>query len=531
MSNKKSPYYILSGLFNHLLLIAILISTSHAMAASSSTPSLPSSNASNELAYGMNQATPEALYLLAQNYINNSNGTTHYERAIPLFRKAATSNHALAQFHLGCFYLLGRKVPSYYLEAQEWYAKMAKDGVPTSNFNLGMPYFTDWKLGSEANKSALLPKAQSEDAQAQLALGLLYLGGMGVRQDYNEARQWLEIAAKNGVARAQFVLGKMYFLGLGAPLDHYQAITWCREAAKNGYTNAHLSLANLYLNGTYGLIRGSYPDDYGKNAATWYRDQGNDINTPIIVRKIPKDRSTRNHVLLARDHLTKAALKGDANAQFLLGFLWTRGKSYRKPRPSKTAAFVIGFSDNKEPENPNTPLYKLWSTIEPLSDQSELQVNYAKALSWYTKASSQGHPQATTWIGRLYSSGQGVPRDPAMAAVWYNRALTLGSWRAASSLADMYREGWGLPKDIQKSIALSKKSNVWRTEKYTLPKLANGNPCATGLGVQQNYALAAKWLRMAAAQGIDKAQNYLNLLTSALLIEEPEQYAQKTKSP
>jgi hypothetical protein len=70
--------------------------------------------------------------------------------------------------------------------------------------------------------------------------------------------------------------------------------------------------------------------------------------------------------------------RGDAEAQYQIGFMYFRGQGVRQ--------------------------------------------DYAQALSWYRRAADQGHLQAMEGLGGMYQYGIGVPQDTAQARVWYQRA-------------------------------------------------------------------------------------------------------------
>src|SRR5947207_1102740 len=56
-------------------------------------------------------------------------------------------------------------------------------------------------------------KALNGDYEAQFTLGLIYLGGNGVKEDIDEAVRWLKKSANNGYWDAQSTIGKMYLDG------------------------------------------------------------------------------------------------------------------------------------------------------------------------------------------------------------------------------------------------------------------------------------------------------------------------------
>lgn len=127
--------------------------------------------------------------------------------------------------------------------------------------------------------------AEKGDADAQNELGVMYVQGQGVAQDYKLATIWLRKAAEQGIAMAQSNLGMMYHDGQGVEQDFQQALIWYRKAAAQGNAVAQLNLGLMYTRG-----QGVAKDD--KQAVDW---------------------------------LHKAAEQGDADAQYALGVMYDNG--------------------------------------------------------------------------------------------------------------------------------------------------------------------------------------------------------------
>jgi TPR repeat protein len=69
----------------------------------------------------------------------------------------------------------------------------------------------------------LHPLAEQGNALAQNSLGLMYVEGKGVSQDYDEAIRWFRKAADQGLAKAQTNLGWMYVEGESVSQDYAEA--------------------------------------------------------------------------------------------------------------------------------------------------------------------------------------------------------------------------------------------------------------------------------------------------------------------
>lgn len=98
------------------------------------------------------------------------------------------------------------------------------------------------------------PLAESGVAEAQYALGALYIDGLGMPQDYRSAARWYREAAEQGLAEAQSALGQMYYTGQGVDPDYGAAAKWFTLAAEQGLADAMYRLAVLYGHG-HGVTR------------------------------------------------------------------------------------------------------------------------------------------------------------------------------------------------------------------------------------------------------------------------------------
>jgi TPR repeat protein len=156
-------------------------------------------------------AAPENLRLMSQLarvfYLSND-----YEKAHPLFIKAADQGYANAQFMVAGFYDDGKAgFPKNDQAAIRYYKLAADQGHP-------------W---------------------AEFFLGAHYVEGKRVRQNLPEGARLMKLAADQGIALAQYTLGLLYEAGSGVPLDFTQAATWYRKAADQGNAEAKTQLAEL----------------------------------------------------------------------------------------------------------------------------------------------------------------------------------------------------------------------------------------------------------------------------------------------
>ena len=75
----------------------------------------------------------------------------------------------------------------------------------------------------------------SEDGLSQYYLGVMYLKGQGVEQNYEEAGKWFREASERGVPQAQYKLANLYTEGQGVPQDYEFAYIWYSVGAAHNH--------------------------------------------------------------------------------------------------------------------------------------------------------------------------------------------------------------------------------------------------------------------------------------------------------
>jgi TPR repeat protein len=109
------------------------------------------------------------------------------------------------------------------------FALVATDAARADGFARGAEAYAD---GSYSRAARLLAaRAERGDARAQTYLGVMYLRGEGVPQNFEAAGYWLHAAAEAGVPAAQYFLGLMYDKGQGRRQDFVMAHAWLNLAA------------------------------------------------------------------------------------------------------------------------------------------------------------------------------------------------------------------------------------------------------------------------------------------------------------
>lgn len=120
-----------------------------------------------------------------------------------------------------------------------------------------------------------------------------------------------------------------------------------------------------------------------------------------------------------------------------------------------------------------------------------------------------GDREAAQALGTLYLNGDGVTRNPAMAAGWFRRAAEAGHAGASYNLANAYRLGLGTQKDLEAALHWYMRAAEGGSAEaaYTL-----GTIFRLGDGVRRDYRTALHWLNIAAERAYAPAQHDLGRL-------------------
>jgi len=178
---------------------------------------------------------------------------------------------------------------------------------------------------------------------------------------------------------------------------------------------------------------------------------------------------------------------------------------------SSVAASTPLFSKATLPKSP-APQNKPSSEADELFKMGYLayqEGDLAEAAKWYRKAADLGDAMSQSFLGRMYSKGEGVPQDNAEAALLLRKAADQGFAHAYASLGLMYLAGRGVHLDYAEAMRLFRKAADLG---FAAAQYALGTMYTQGLGVPQNHSEASKWYRKAAAQGHIESQMVLGAM-------------------
>ena len=101
------------------------------------------------------------------------------------------------------------------------------------------------QTADEIKAEAIKAAAEAGHAFSQANLGVMYINGNGVPQDYKLAVKWYMKSAEQGHVQAQVNLGTIYYAGEGVRQNYKLAAKWYKKAAKQGHAQAQEMLRRM----------------------------------------------------------------------------------------------------------------------------------------------------------------------------------------------------------------------------------------------------------------------------------------------
>ncbi len=195
-----------------------------------------------KVAAGGKAASRRALYELGRAYAANR----QMPEAVAAYRKAADKGSSAAMVELGLLLANGSGVAKDEGEARALFERAAQAGNPRGATNLAALSSGANQSGDPAEARTLLAKgAETNSAEAQFQLGLMYANGVGGPKDDVAARALFEKAAAQGHADALDWAGNFAETGRGGPKDKGAAKAYYEKSAALGNEDAKKALHRL----------------------------------------------------------------------------------------------------------------------------------------------------------------------------------------------------------------------------------------------------------------------------------------------
>ncbi len=149
----------------------------------------------------------EAMYTLANLYINDYYGEENRSAAVPLLRQAGELGHPESLLYMGYLHNTGREVPQDPAKAAQYFARAA----------------------ALNNTQAILSYGRFLSAQRD-----------DVSKETGAIHEWLEGLADDAEAEAMVILGNLHARGIATPASNRDAVRWYKKAVKAAPEDAEI---------------------------------------------------------------------------------------------------------------------------------------------------------------------------------------------------------------------------------------------------------------------------------------------------
>ncbi|KAL4806499.1 hypothetical protein BDV18DRAFT_137683 [Aspergillus unguis] len=365
-----------------------------------------------------------------------------------------------ATFSLGKMYYEGTKgLPRNYKRAMKHFKQVTKrywnkDGSLNPNHPVGIE-----KLASKAAGH----------------IGLMYLRGEGVEQNFETAYAWFKLGLANGDALCQHSIGLMFLHGYGVQQDAFKASSYFKSAADQDYPAAETRLGALFLD--QGDV--ATATKYFELAARWGWMESFYYLAELANNGVGRQR----HCGLAASYYKMVAEKAEAihsswaesNAAYesgdkeraLIPALMAAEQGYEHAQAN--VAFIL------DEQRSLLPLEKFFPGMK--KPRPFLLRDTGLALIHWTRSAKQANIDSLLKMGDYYLSGTGIAMDAEKASTCYHTAAEVHySAQAYWNLGWMHENGVFVEQDFHMAkryydLALVTSSEAYLPVKLSLLKL------------------------------------------------------------
>lgn len=212
----------------------------------------------------------------------------------------------------------------------------------------------------------------------------------------------------------------------------------------------------------------------------------------------------------AIDLFTRAAEIGYAPAQNILGTLYLTGWGVDQPSSQSAMKYFEQAADQDYPPAQNNLAVLFWNGWG-------VERNIERAENLFESASGQGYAPAQSNVGLMLKARGGDTWGGTDAIEMFKAAQAKEFGPAAFNYAAYYLEGKGVERDYgiaARSLMIAARAgDPWA--QYNLGQMA-----ALGIGVEQDFLDAYKWLKLSQMGGVGYAEQELASIESFLTVEE-----------
>lgn len=373
---------------------------------------------------------------LANCYCNGIGVETNREQAKVLYKMAAEAGCVDSMYNLA-FELECDTDP----EAIRWYEKAFEAGDEEAAYRLATIYDCDDLVprNSDLKIDWLRKSADKQYGPAEVELGVEYLRGRDVEQDFQIGREWLFKAYEHGEGMAARNMSILYRNGDGVEADIQKAIEWAVNAAKCSNPNTEFcsEYARAYILGNAPLTKNITKalELFEISVANGDLDATEDLG---IIYSNPSYGVPQNETR-AIELFEKCAVFGKVKSINNLKDLYIKlygNEGYKRYYS------VMEEAANKGYYKGYVECFKLCS--EGIGTKKDVD----KALKYLEVAVEGEYPEALVLYGNIYMDGLlGKEKDKKKAVEYYIKAADKGHIEASFYAGLYYKDAYDISKN------------------------------------------------------------------------------------
>ncbi len=372
--------------------------------------------------------------------LQRGNNADDYAKAAVYLEKAAEGNMGSAIYRLGVMYETGQGVPRNLERAVELYHKAAEMGIREAQALYGISLRMG-KGGLEPNlvqaETWLRRAALQGDIEAAVILGDMNgRGNDDMPPSYIEAARWYRFAAEKGHAGAARALGMLYLGGLGVAQSLEEGVSWLEKAAEHGDGAVIAHLGNLTLQYP-GLVTLDNLINERLRPAAEKGDQLAAFNLAVCLLRAKAGEENQRHPERESEarQWMKIAMEKVVNARFWYGRMLMEGLGGEQDK-TEGRRYIREAAENHMVDAQN-----MWATMLMEGDTDDGKANPQEALKYYQEAANKNHVSSMFSLGALYGGGNQIPVDRVKAQKWFSRAAQEGHAMAQLMLGHYLAHG------------------------------------------------------------------------------------------
>jgi len=333
---------------------------------------------------------------------------------------------------------------------------------------------------------SLFAHAGSPEAQYVLGVSLL-------EKNNKEFIKWLRKAASQDHKEALFLLGYAHAMGRNVKYDPSLASQFYERAALLGHESACINLGTMHWSGEAGQVS-------LKKAKYWYKREAR-LGSIQSQRQLGIIYFTEKNYSKAFLWNTKAAEEDDAHAQVNLGCMYLDGLA-----TDRNVNFALELFEKSGKGGVSEGWMRLGMAY---LNGDGIQKDYTKAAKFLLIAALAGNDSAESdaqyFLSIMFKNGYGFKVDNKIADHWLLKAAKNDHTRAQFAMGLKCEK-----TDINEALTWHKKASE---RKHAMASYRLFELYELGIhGIQQDHAIASKYLKKAAREGHFMASTLLRPL-------------------